>query len=150
MDKIEKVYNLLVEENKSIETVREIIGKDFDSYEVYPDSIFYEGGSYFFIAIFENSKKLIILNRSELSEEFFGFETEFEKGFAKICDLNNGNSEVLRKAFPFTKPSNHHGTDVTIGLGDRLGMASVGHIRLFKGREAFPVLAQQSDRKSVV
>ncbi len=147
MDNLEKVYSMLIEQNKSIETVRDIVAKDFESYDVYPDSIFYANDSYFFIAIIEESKKLVILSKGEMNNEFNGFEVEFKKGTAKICDLSNNNCIQLRKIFSFVNPINHNGIDVTIGLGDRLGLASAGHIRLFKDKKAFPILAQQSIRE---
>jgi hypothetical protein len=138
---------MLIEENKSIETVREVVGKDFKSFGIYPDSIFYTNDSYFFIAIYEGIKKLIILNKNKPTDDFNGFEIKYPKGTAKVCDLSNNNCVSLRKIFSFTNPSNHRGTDITIGLGDRLGLASAGHIRLFKGKNAFPILAQQSIRE---
>ena len=50
--------------------------------------------------------------------------------------------------FPFTAPASHSGTrPFTLGLGDRLGLASPGHIRAVRGRNVFPVLAQQSIRE---
>ena len=39
------------------------------------------------------------------------------------------------------------GTGLSVGTGDRLGMATPGHVRAFKGINASPVLAQQSIRE---
>jgi len=64
-----------------------------------------------------------------------------------ICRLSHDNAVILREVLPFTSPSALSGNDVTFGLGDRLGIASPGHIRLFKGKNACPVLAQQSVRE---
>jgi hypothetical protein len=66
---------------------------------------------------------------------------------ARFCPLDHGNAERLRKLLPFTGPSRLGGEPVTIGLGDRLGLASPGHLRLIAGRAAAPVLAQQSVRE---
>ena len=44
-------------------------------------------------------------------------------------------------------PVVHKGKKVTIGLGDRLGLASPGHIRTVTDLDVFPVLAQQSIRE---
>ena len=67
------------------------------------------------------------------------------------------NAECLRKAVPYTAPSPLADFDATLGVGDRLGIASAGHIRLFKklddetvrkGSYTFaPVFAQQSVRE---
>ena len=66
---------------------------------------------------------------------------------ARFCPLDHGNAGRLRRALPFTAPSRLAGEPVTIGLGDRLGLASPGHLRLVTSRAAAPVLAQQSVRE---
>jgi len=65
----------------------------------------------------------------------------------KLCSLTNKNAEIIRELFEFARPRSHKGHDVTIGLGDRLGIASVGHIRAIRDLDVFPVLAQQSMRE---
>ena len=57
------------------------------------------------------------------------------------------NSKVIRELFEFTRPKSHKGHPLTIGLGDRLGPATAGHVRLLKNLDVFPVLAQQSMRE---
>ena len=61
--------------------------------------------------------------------------------------LNNANAKAMRKAFPFTAPSRVLGEDRSFGVGDRLGVATPGHIRLFAQYDAYPVFAQQSMRE---
>jgi tagaturonate epimerase len=61
--------------------------------------------------------------------------------------LLHKNAEVLRKLFPFTAPSRVLGKERSFGLGDRLGIAAPGHIRLFEKYDAYPVFAQQSIRE---
>ena len=46
--------------------------------------------------------------------------------------------------FPYTKPVSLRGHSMTIGVGDRLGLAKPGHIRAIRKFHAHPVLAQQS------
>ena len=65
----------------------------------------------------------------------------------KRCPLTNENSKVIRSLFPFTNPVSHKKHACTIGLGDRLGLASPGHLRVIKDKNIFPVLAQQSIRE---
>lgn len=57
------------------------------------------------------------------------------------------NGETLRRLFPFTKPIPVLHLDRTFGLGDRLGIAAPGHLRVFKAYDAYPILAQQSIRE---
>jgi tagaturonate epimerase len=61
--------------------------------------------------------------------------------------LTEENAKNLRKVFAFTNPSPIAKTGISVGLGDRLGLASPGHIQLFKKYQAYPVLAQQSVRE---
>jgi hypothetical protein len=49
--------------------------------------------------------------------------------------------------FPFSEPVSARGRKFSIGLGDRLGIASAGHIKAIRGTGVFPILAQQSIRE---
>jgi hypothetical protein len=61
--------------------------------------------------------------------------------------LTHENANVLRKLFPFTAPSPVLRKERSFGLGDRLGIATPGHIKLFEKYDAYPVFAQQSIRE---
>ena len=78
-----------------------------------------------------------------------GFDADCinDEAQASFCRLSHTNAQLLRKVLPFTAPSPLADKDVTFGLGDRLGIASPGHIRLFENKKAYPVLAQQSVRE---
>jgi hypothetical protein len=84
-------------------------------------------------------------------ESFTGFEGETlaldGAGELLLGPLSHPNARRLRQALPFTAPSPLAGQAVTFGVGDRLGVAGPGHLRLFAGRDAAPVLAQQSVRE---
>lgn len=54
---------------------------------------------------------------------------------------------LLRRRFPFTAPVPVLKRPRTMGVGDRLGIACPGHIRVFEKYDATPVLAQQSIRE---
>ena len=134
-------------ENADIESIRNEAGDNFEKLRVYPDSIQFAGGSYFFIAVDNFQKALVVYGEGCFFSEFEGYEVVCGSKGAKVCELSNKNCRVIRRIFPFINPSNHRGTAVTVGLGDRLGLASAGHIRLIKGMPVFPVLAQQSVRE---
>ena len=51
--------------------------------------------------------------------------------------------------FPYTKPISLRKYPMTIGTGDRLGLATVGHIRAIKNFKTHPVLAQQSVKENM-
>ncbi len=115
------------------------------SYNIYPDSIIKAEGSMLFLAKQDTLKSLVILEQGPLFEKFEG--EVIPGGRGKICPLNHNNSQSLREVFSFTAPRSHKGESITIGLGDRLGLASIGHLRLAKEYKFFPVLAQQSIRE---
>ena len=61
--------------------------------------------------------------------------------------LNRESAAYLRERFPFTAPVPVLRQPRTFGVGDRLGNACPGHIRVFKKYQATPVFAQQSMRE---
>jgi hypothetical protein len=65
----------------------------------------------------------------------------------KLCPLTHANRLTLNRFLPYTKPQAFGTQIATIGLGDRLGIASPGHIRTVRGRNVRPILAQQSIRE---
>jgi tagaturonate epimerase len=87
-----------------------------------------------------------------------GFESteEFRSGGRTLwlCPLSPANAAGLRALLPFTAPSplagraaGRDGPRVSVGVGDRLGVAGPGHIRVLRSYAALPVLAQQSVRE---
>ncbi len=122
---------------------------------IYTASVRKKNGVLYFLYKYGNAKKLAVY--SDLKTKLPGFEAEVissednqnsaSQGIVYICPLNRNNVTLIRKLFPYTLPSNHKGKPLTIGLGDRLGAASPGHIRLLAGKNVFPVLAQQSIRE---
>jgi hypothetical protein len=118
-----------------------------DDYRIYPKSIIKKGKSFYFLAKVDQSKKLIILNQSKEFERFQG-KTEKLAGFkAKLAPLSHYNAEILRELFSFTAPQALGNQTASIGLGDRLGIATPGHIAVVRESKALPVLAQQSVRE---
>ena len=67
--------------------------------------------------------------------------------FAKKCPLNEHNAQKLKELFPWTAPVSLRNRKTTIGCGDRLGLATPGHVAAVKEFEVSPVLAQQSMRE---
>ncbi len=75
--------------------------------------------------------------------------TQQTAGGAKVlvAPLTHENAAALRERFPFTAPSAVLGKRRTLGVGDRLGIAGPGHLRVFEQYDAYPILAQQSIRE---
>lgn len=66
------------------------------------------------------------------------------------AELNHENACILRDIFPFTGPKQVLNEACTFGVGDRLGIATTGHINVFnKFAKVVPVFAQQSMRELI-
>lgn len=82
------------------------------------------------------------------TDSAFSGEAKMEGGESWLeCPLTHENCNALRARFPYTIPVSLRGKDVSIGLGDRLGLVAGAHIRALEGTGAFPVIAQQSRRE---
>jgi len=64
-----------------------------------------------------------------------------------LCPLTVENALALTRVCPFLRPQRLPET-ASFGFGDRLGLATPGHIRALKEAKVFPVLAQQSMREN--
>ncbi len=64
-----------------------------------------------------------------------------------VFEINHAVMNRIRELFPFTAPVPVLNRDRSIGVGDRLGIAAPGHIRVFEKYDAMPVFAQQSIRE---
>ena len=86
-----------------------------------------------------------------VADPSLGFEGEkvTAEGREKIlAPLNHANAEKMRSLYPWTSPSRVLDRDKTMGVGDRLGIATDGHLRVFKKyTEITPILSQQSIRE---
>jgi len=107
---------------------------------VYPKSIRTIGETTLFMADAGEADVLVIVG------DALGFTGTVKSG-CLAAPLNHENANVLRSLFPFTAPAPVLSYPRTVGVGDRLGIASPGHIRVFEKYDALPVLAQQSIRE---
>lgn len=91
-----------------------------------------------------NNRKYLIAHGS--GPIFDSLEGDVQQD-CKICPTNHANRKVLNTYFPFTRPVANTFKKPSIGLGDRLGEATEGHIQAIQNSKAFPVFAQQSIRE---
>ncbi|WP_127588672.1 tagaturonate epimerase family protein [Paenibacillus koleovorans] len=110
---------------------------------VYPKS-YTVSGSTQLVMVKEGYEKFILaLGDGVVFNELQGM---IEDG-VKRCPLTHENRLALNRHLEYTVPR-AFGTQVaTFGLGDRLGIASPGHLQTVAGREVYPILAQQSIRE---
>jgi len=142
-------WQRLLNDNGGLDTegLKKCACDGFDTYQVYPNSIHRLQDALIFIARHDGQKALIIIGDNPSTSSFVGSEISTIPGGAKVCPLDIANSRALFEAFPFTRPQTQKGRTLSIGLGDRLGLAAPGHLSAIKGYDVFPVLAQQSIRE---
>jgi hypothetical protein len=119
-------------------------------FEAYEKSIHTIGSSTIFMAK-EGDETFIIIapkhGQTNMPPEQLGFKGK-DRGYGKFqVPLTHENAEVLRKLFPFTAPVRGLRKNRSFGVGDRLGIATPGHIKAFEGYDIFPIFAQQSIRE---
>ena len=120
---------------------------DFQGFDAYEKSVNKTGNSTVFMAQDGEGDFLVIMGEKPENIQAQGFEGEKLPGDAFKAPLTHKNAIALRKLFPFTAPSRVLGKERSFGVGDRLGLATAGHIRLFTQYDAYPVFAQQSIRE---
>jgi len=125
-----------MKENRVAEGTREGV-------KAYAKSLTTVGSTRLMMVKEHHAKFLIAVGEGPLYDELQG-----EIGHnVKKCPLTHENRLVLNKFMDYTAPRAFGTQIATIGLGDRLGLASPGHIRTVSGRDVRPVLAQQSIRE---
>lgn len=96
----------------------------------------------------EGKKLAVIGEKGLVLDDPFKGDCYHHSSTLKVCDLSAENTERLMNLFPFTKPVSLRKHSITIGTGDRLGVATPGHIRAIQKYHVRPVLAQQSVREN--
>ena len=69
-------------------------------------------------------------------------------GESVLCPLTLENARALARRLPWLVPQRIPSGKTSFGFGDRLGMATPGHVRSLTGYEVFPIFAQQSVREN--
>ncbi len=116
---------------------------DCGKLKIYPHSLNTLGNDRVIMFADERGRHLMSVGNGVLNGDLEGPEYN---GY-KICGLTHENRLVLNKYFPFTNPSPLGYGSASIGLGDRLGTATDGHLTATGDTGVLPVLAQQSMRE---
>jgi hypothetical protein len=116
----------------------------------YPESqVSHAGGTYWLERSTDGAKRLVAVVPDESAvREFTGRVEPVDGGFRLVADTTAENARALRSALPWLTPS-RFGLHTSVGFGDRLGLATPGHVRALKavGAPINPVFAQQSIRE---
>jgi tagaturonate epimerase len=120
--------------------------------EIYPRSFVAIQNCLFFLGRREETKRLgIVAAASDLSRDFEGEARAVGAGEAGImlmtCETSAVNAAALRATLEFLRPRTL-GLRKSAGCGDRLGLATPGHIRAIRHSTMVPILAQQSIREN--
>jgi len=136
--------NVITEEGISFERIDEI---GMPHAVLLERSVVSKNDVSFFLLVLNRKKLLVIYTKGEIPTGFEGVSRTIGIGKFMFCPLSHQNASALRHFLPYTAPVSLSDKDSTFGVGDRLGIAGPGHIRIFKSFKAFPVLAQQSVRE---
>lgn len=98
-----------------------------------------------------DQNRLVIVARPDnpALAKFAGDAHEFRTGYSiKYCPANHANARALRNTLDWLMPK-PIGLATSAGTGDRIGLATPGHVRAFKavGGNIVPIFAQQSIRE---
>lgn len=118
--------------------------------EIYKNSLLINSEVALFLTKGQCGKSLVMIERKEnsLFADIVAAETgNFHGSNYKIAELSHANAVVMRRHIAFMNPVAFGRNSFSLGLGDRLGLASPGHLRCLKGSGIRPVLAQQSIRE---
>jgi hypothetical protein len=116
----------------------------------YPESqVSYEGATYWLERSADGAKRLVAVADGEAAFRGFAGTTERTNGQVRlVADTTPENAQALRSALPWLTPS-RFGLHTSVGFGDRLGLATPGHVQALKtvGGPINPVFAQQAIRE---
>jgi hypothetical protein len=116
----------------------------------YPESqVSHGGGTYWLERSVDGSKRLVAVVSDESAlRGFTGSAERIDGGIRLVAETTPENALALRSALPWLNPS-RFGLHTSAGFGDRLGLATPGHVRALQavGAAIKPVFAQQSIRE---
>jgi len=112
------------------------------------ESVQINGDAIYGIAKDSNTKILVIFaaSSSSIPVNFTGNLIKQHDGVLFVASLNERNAKALRDVFSWTAPV-LLGSANSFGFGDRLGNASVAHLRALEKSTFRPIIAQQSIRE---
>jgi hypothetical protein len=119
---------------------------------VYPRSIAATRQSVFFLGRRDQERVLGILSAKSKHPSRFEGETrdmviEGIECILAVCPTTSANAASLREILRFLAPR-PLGLEKSVGCGDRLGLATPGHVRAVRNSDMAPIFAQQSMREN--
>ncbi|MDX9914475.1 MAG: tagaturonate epimerase family protein [Sphaerochaeta sp.] len=122
------------------EQLEQSLGSDV---KLYPKSVTNLGECSIALVRQGRQRYLVACGSGPIYDEFDG---EMH-GAIKRCGTTHANRLILNRYLPYTVPSANTAQKPSIGLGDRLGEATGGHIAALGESAVYPIFAQQSIRE---
>jgi hypothetical protein len=119
----------------------------FDGLDIIFSSLLSFEGATYALAKIAHEQRLVVLEKQP-ARSWQGERSSRGKATLSICPLNSFNAQLLRERLPWLQPK-LLGLQTSAGLGDRLGLATPGHVRAmshFEG-QIIPIFPQQSIRE---
>ena len=113
-----------------------------DGFEVYEKSIKESGDTSYALIRGPGDSKILYVEGPGV--KLFSGEKKADE--IKLCPLSWDNAKKLMKEFSWLNPD-LPSSDPSFGFGDRLGLATPGHVRASRKNGIFPMFAQQSIRE---
>jgi tagaturonate epimerase len=117
---------------------------------IYPDSLTVSADCEYGLVQAQTGRALVILAKpgSTVLSGFEGETSEFGEKILLHCPLTALNAAALRTNLTWLKPG-LLGLHTSFGMGDRLGIATAGHVRAVRSAKTgiLPIFAQQSIRE---
>ncbi len=135
----------IVEQAQTLESLQQQLKKAGGS--VFPGSLNLVTDHLLFMVTEGLDRQLVVVSSGQARIEFTGEVSTLGAFTVTRAMLSSNNAKVLRSILPWTAPQALGTTGITLGLGDRLGLASPGHLKAVSGTGVRPVLAQQSMRE---
>ncbi|HLW03653.1 MAG TPA: tagaturonate epimerase family protein [Ktedonobacterales bacterium] len=122
-----------------------------------PDSlVIYDDAAFWYEATSAGGRLAVLAGADHPAlARFHGESQEFKQGYhLKYCPPDGKNSQALRASLPWLQPT-PLGLDASAGFGDRLGLATAGHVHVLRrvlsespDKTLRPIFAQQSMREN--
>jgi hypothetical protein len=119
--------------------------------DLLPHSLVRQAGAEFALARKGLQQQLLVFahSSSNVFESFYGESATILERTLLVCPLTSENADSLRLVMPWLRPQ-PLGLNTSAGLGDRLGLATPGHVRAIRatGSQIAPIFSQQSIREN--
>ena len=131
----------------AVDDLRDLLARhDETTWRVYEQSLQKKDGTTYILARRGTEKMLVVATEADHISLAHEAVLQDAPRTIFLCPCSAENAQRLRKRLPWTGPT-PLSTTPAIGCGDRLGLATPGHIRACRKTGARPILAQQSIRE---